>query len=237
MPLRAIKPRTTEPRKAKILLFGKAGIGKTWLSLDFPKCYYIDSEGGASLAHYQEKLLNSGGAYLSVKNGANDPFTILDQFKSLAKDKHEFKTVAIGSITKVYLTLIAKEAERLGAKDVFGASKKPAYAFMRQLVIAIQELDMNVILEAHEVSEWQTVNGERQEVGQTADIWEKLMYELDLVLQIKKAPHRLCQVRKSRLVGFPELETFKCDYETFEKRYGKDFLESKPKQKPDFQVS
>ena len=225
MPLKAKKPMTTEPRKAKIVIFGKAGIGKTWLSLDFPKCYYIDPEGGASLAHYQQKLLDSGGAYLSVEDGANDPLTVIGQLKALATEKHDFQTVAIGSITKLYQTIIAQETERLGVKDVFGASKKPAIAFMRQLVQWIQKIDMNVVLEAHEIAEWAVVGKERQEIGQVPDCWDKLLYELDLSLQIKKAPHRLCVIKKSRLVGFPENETFPCNYHNFAERYGKDFLE------------
>lgn len=225
MALKAKKPMTTEPRKAKIVIFGKAGIGKTWLSLDFPKCYYIDSEGGASLAHYQQKLLDSGGAYLSVSDGANEPITVIGQLRSLASEKHDFQTVAIGSITKLYQTIIAQEAERLGVKDVFGASKKPAIAFMRQLVQWIHKIDMNVVLEAHEIGEWAVIKGERQEIGQCPDCWDKLLYELDLSLQIKKAPKRICLIKKSRLTGFPENETFPCDYKSFAERYGKDYLE------------
>ena len=164
---------------------------------------------------------------MGIEDGANDFQTVIGQFKALAQEKHDYKTVAIGSITKLYQTVIAQEADRLREKDVFGASKKPAIAMMRQLVQWITRLDMNVILEAHEIGEWAVIKGERQEVGQVPDCWDKLIYELDLSLQIKKAgAARICQIRKSRLVGFPENESFPCNYHEFAARYGKDYIES-----------
>ena len=45
--LKAKDPVNAEPSKPKMLIFGKPGVGKTWGALDFPSCYYIDTEGGA----------------------------------------------------------------------------------------------------------------------------------------------------------------------------------------------
>ena len=59
--LLAKAPEAGKPGKIKMMVFSKSGIGKTWLSMDFPKPYYIDCEGGARLAHYQEKLAKAGG--------------------------------------------------------------------------------------------------------------------------------------------------------------------------------
>jgi hypothetical protein len=59
-----------------------------------------------------------------------------------------------------------------------------------------------------------------------ADIWDKLQYELDLNLQaIRRGNSRVAMVKKSRLLGFPETETFPLEYEEFAARYGKDFIE------------
>lgn len=224
--LKAKDPAQTKPGKIKMLVFSKSGIGKTWLSMDFPKPYYIDSEGGARLRHYQDKLKSVGGAYMGVEDGALDFQTVLEQVQALATEKHGYKTVAFGSITKLYQTAIANEAERLGDKDAFGASKKPAIAFMRRLINWIQRLDMNVLFEAHEGTEWGTVNGSRQEIGQLPDTWDKLIYELDLTLRLEKRGNsRVAVVRKSRLTGFPEGESFPLEYAEFAKRYGKDFIE------------
>lgn len=226
--LKAKAPEEVKPGKIKMLSFSKSGVGKTWLSMDFPNPYYIDSEGGARLGHYQDKLKKAGGAYFGIEQGALDFPTVLQEIESLATEKHPYKTLCFGSITKLYQTAIADEAKRLGDKDAFGASKKPAIAYMRRLVAWIQRLDMNVLFEAHEAVEWglNPKNGNREEVGQLPDVWDKLVYELDLTLRLeKRGPSRVAVVRKSRLVGFPEGESFPLEYAEFASRYGKDFIE------------
>ena len=228
--LKAKDPKDVEPGKIKMMIFGKSGIGKTWLSLDFPKPYYIDAEGGARLAHYQSKLAAVGGSYFGVEDGALSFEEVLGQIQALATEKHDYQTLVIGSVTKLYQTAIAEEAQRLGDKDAFGASKKPAIAYMRRLVNWVQRIDMNVVFEAHEASEWGMVNGQREQIGTNADTWDKLIYELDLTLQVvKQGPSRYALVRKSRLVGFPENEKFPLEYAEFAKRYGKDFIEGEVK--------
>jgi hypothetical protein len=100
---------------------------------------------------------------------------------------------------------------------------------MRKLVNWIHKLDMNVLFEAHEVAEWgrDPKTGQREEIGNTPDVWDKLVYELDLTLRIeKRGPARICLIRKSRLVGFPEGESFPCEYGDFATRYGRDFIEA-----------
>lgn len=231
--LKAKDPATVTPGKIKMLTFSASGVGKTWLSMDFPKPFYIDSEDGARLGHYQEKLKRAGGGYFGVDEGALHFPSVLEQIQALATEKHPYQTLAIGSITKLYQAAIAHEAERLGEKDAFGASKKPAIAAMRRLVSWIQRLDMNVLFEAHEITEW-GVNprtGQREEIGRIPDVWDKLVYELDLTLRLEKRGNsRVAVVRKSRLLGFPEGDTFPLEYAEFGTRYGKDFIEGKVSQ-------
>jgi hypothetical protein len=225
--LLAKAPKAAEPSKPKILIFGKSGVGKTWTSLDFPKCYYIDTEDGANLGHYTDKLEKSGGVYMGQADGSLDFKTVLDQIKALATEDHDYKTLIIDSITKLYNTVIANAQETLGDKDQFGASKKPAISMMRQLVNWLCRLDMNVILIAHEKINW--ANGEQ--VGVTFDCWDKLEYELHLALQItKRGDQRTAIVRKSRLLGFADASSFTWSYDDFAKRYGKDVMETKSKQ-------
>lgn len=229
--LKAVSPKAAEPSKPKVLIFGKPGVGKTWTSLDFPKVYYIDTEGGADLLHYTDKLEKSGGVYFGIEQGSLDFSAVIEQIKALATEKHSFQTVVIDSITKIFNNEIAKEAERLGDKDAFGASKKPALAMMRQLINWIQRLDMNVILIAHEKAQWGRVNGQREETGVTFDCYEKLEYELHLALNIVKLPtRRNAIVKKSRLTGFPDGEAFEWSYQEFAKRYGKDVIEKEATQ-------
>jgi len=224
--LKAIKPKQAKPAKAKILVFAKAGAGKTYTSLDFPNVYYIDTEGGASLSHYTDKLEKSGGMYLGIEQGANDFNTILEQVDALMTEQHPFKTLVIDSTSKVFNDDVAAEAERLGDKNVFGADKKRAIGFMKRLVSRLSKLDMNVILIAHEKSLW--FKGEQ--VGVTFDCWDKLDYELDLCLNvIKQGNSRKARVTKSRLEGFKDGELIDWSYETFAERYGRDVLEADAK--------
>lgn len=230
--LKAVDPKQADPSKPKVLIYGKPGVGKTWASLDFPGVYYIDTEGGADLQHYTDKLKASGGMYLGPEQGSLDFDTVIGQIQALATEEHGFKTLVIDSISKLYNVAISDEAERLGDKDAFGASKKPAIASMRRLVSWLTRIDMNVVLIAHEKPEWGVDGkGQRAEIGNTFDAWDKLEYELHLCLNIIKAgPARNAKIRKSRLIGFPDGETFKWSYKDFAEKYGKDVIEKEGKQ-------
>lgn len=227
--LLAKDPKKAEPSKPKMLLSGIYKVGKTWFSLGFPNVYYVDTEKGADRDHYTERLKTGGGVYMGPDDGTLDPEIVIGQIKALATEKHPYKTLVIDSITKIFNHIIAKEKDRLleaGKKDEFGTSKKPAIAFMNRLVMWTTRLDMNVVFIAHEKAEYGVVNGERTEVGKTADVHEKLPYELDLWLHAaKRGPQRLLTVRGSRLQGFPEGESFEMDYQEFAKRYGQSVIE------------
>lgn len=236
--LKAKKPSEATKTKSKLLVFGTSGVGKTWFSLMFPNPYYIDTEGGAALEQYQERLASSGGVYMGVKEGSLDFDTVIGQMQALATEKHDYKTLIIDSVTKLYQTEIANESERIigsGKEDAFGASKKPAIRKMRSLVNWAMKLDMNIVFVAHEITEWGLVNGQRSEIGKVADVWDKLIYELDLTLQIiKSGASRYAVVRKSRLQGFVDSEKFLLksgsEFDEFAERYGKDFIMAEVKQ-------
>lgn len=230
--LKAKSPDLTIPGKTKAVMFGPSGVGKTWFALSFPTPYYFDTEGGADLKHYQQKLKDAGGVYLGPEDGTLDFEFLIDQIKALATEKHNYKTLIIDSITKIFQTAIANEQERLGEKDAFGASKKPAIAAMRRLVNWITKLDMNVWFIAHETAEWgvNPKSGNREEIGKVPDAWDKLLYELDLGLWVqKKGNARAAFVKKSRLLGFPDGDVFPLEYDEFAARYGKDFIEAEVK--------
>lgn len=233
MPLKCKPPKKTSPRKPKVLLFGKAGYGKTWGALEFPGCFFIDCEGGATLDHYQEKLEASGGQYMGPEDGANDFPTVLEQVRLLATTKHDFKTLVVDSFSKLFNTAVALEYERMeqdkSFKDMtktFGAEKKPAVARTKQMIAWFSRLDMTVLLLCHEKALW--VDGEQ--VGATFDAWEKLDYELDFVLQlIKQGNSRKAKVGKCRLSQFREGEMFDWNYKTFAERYGIEVIEATSK--------
>lgn len=225
--LKAKSPELVKPGKIKAVIYGASGVGKTTLALSFPTPYYFDVEGGAKGPQYRELLKKSGGAYMGPEDGTLSFDTLIDQMQALATEKHPYKTLIVDSLTKLFQTTIAQEAERLGDKDAFGASKKLAVAAMRRLVMWATRLDMNIWFVCHETAEWGLVNGQRSEIGRVADVWDKLIYELDLAVQaVKRGPSRIAIVKKSRLTAFPDNEQFPLDYAEFAARHGKEVVES-----------
>ena len=228
--LLATAPELIKPRKPKILAYGGSGVGKTSFAIAFPDVYFIDAEGGATQPEYREKLKASRALYLGPDDGAASFDVVLDQVKALATQSHDRKTLVIDSLTKLFANEIAREAERLNEankKNEFGADKKPAVNYMRQLVAWLTRIDMNVILICGEVPEWgKDESGERTQIGSTFDCWPRLEYELDLAIQVVKlGDRRFGRVRKSRIAAFPHASTFDLTYDAFTKLYGRDVVE------------
>lgn len=228
--LKAVPPKAAVPSRSKCLIYGNPGVGKTWTALDFPTVYFLDTEGGASLPHYTAKLEAAGGVYLGPPDSV-DFAVVLEQVKALTEEQHPYRTLVIDSISKLFNDTVAREADRLAGenkKDEYGASKKPAVAYMRRLVAWLTRLDMNVILVAQAKDEYApSGNGDRQVIGRTFDCWDKLEYELDLCLAIeRRGSSRVAVVRKSRLEGFPPTTHLPWSYEEFANRYGRDKLEA-----------
>lgn len=223
--LRGTDPKAATPSKPKILIFGKPGVGKTWASLDFPSVYYIDTEGGANLAHYTDKLKASGGMYLGPENGANDFGVVLEEIVTLATTAHNFRTLVIDSFSKLFSSQVAMTAdamEKAGKKNEFGADKKPSVGYSRRMIHWFDKLDMNVILICHEKPVWK--NGEQ--AGVTFDGWEKLEYELHLAMNIyREGAGRKAKVSKTRLQQFKDADCIDWSYESFADRYGREAME------------
>jgi len=219
-------PKSAKPSRPKILIFGKSGVGKTWNSIDFPLVYYIDTEGGADLEHYTDKLKKAGGAYFGREDGSLDFNAVIEEVITLATTKHPYKTLVIDSFSKLFGTHIGNTEEKMLAankKVEFSIEKKEAISLTRKLVRWIDKLDMNVILICHQKDQW--TKGEV--TGQTFDGWEKLEYELHLALQItKQGNSRKARVTKTRLKEFEDGSTFDWSYPSFAKLYGQDAIES-----------
>jgi hypothetical protein len=225
--LKGKAPELIKPGKLKAVLYGVSGVGKTTLALSFPSPYYFDVEGGAKGPQYRELLKASGGAYMGPEDGTLSFDTLIEQMQALSTEKHGYKTLIVDSLTKLFQTTIAAEAERLGDKDAFGASKKPAIAAMRRLVMWAGRLDMNIWFVCHETAEWGMVNGQRAETGRVPDVWDKLIYELDLAIQAtKRGGSRYAVVRKSRITAFEDGSDFPLEYAEFAARAGKEAVES-----------
>lgn len=225
MALKGVPPKQVKPSKPKILIFGEPGKGKTWGCLEFPVCYYIDTEAGADLAHYQDKLKNAGGAYYGIDQGSRDFKAVIDEVKSLATERHKYKTLVIDSFTKIY-NIERSKAEASGGSE-FGRDKKEANKPTRQLITMLDKLDMNAILVCHEIDKWGKVGAAREAIGKTYDGFDKLEYEMHLVLQIvRRAGQTKAIVVKSRFEQFKEGTDFLWSYEAFAEKYGREIMET-----------
>lgn len=232
--LKAREPKAQKVGHFKGVAYGKQGGGKSWFALQLPRPYYIDVEEGSEREQYQARLLQAGGKYMDRGDGAGSFEVVIDQVKALAAEDHPFQTLVIDSLTKLTMIENASERERIGSNDPFSSYKKAGVAKTMRLLDAISKLDMNVVLIAHEIPEWQTIDGKREQTGVMPDCYDKVSYELDLTLRIllTSKGNRVAQIGKSRILGFPEGDRFNLQvngtdtsYEEFAKRYGKDALE------------
>ncbi len=229
--LNATEPSDVKPSKPKIMIFGKPGVGKSWSALDFPSVYYIDTEGGANLGHYADRLKKSGGVYFGPSQGSNDFSAVTEEIITLATTQHRFRTLVIDSFSQIFNTQVSADHERMekAGRDMektFGAEKKGAINWVRRWLRWFDRMDMNVVLICHEKDAY--VDGKL--TGVAADAWVKMEYALHLNLHITKAgPIRRARVVKSRLLGFPDAEVFDWNYAAFAERYGKDIIESSSK--------
>ena len=215
------KPTEAKRSRPKILVSGDAGVGKSFFSLAFPNVAYADIEDGVTGPQYMDRLNAHGGMYLGRSDGSQDPKVLLEQVKALASEEHPYKTLVFDSISKIYNNIIASEAERLGPeKMAFGNEKRPAIAWIRQIINWTSKLDMSVVFVAHSKPTW--VNDKQGPA--TFDCFEKLSYELDLWIEVvKRGPNRLAIIRKSRLTQFPEGTNFPLDFAEFKKRWDSEY--------------
>lgn len=220
--LKAKQPEQVVPSKPKFMISGESGIGKTFFALDFPKPYLIDTEGGATREQYQQKLKNSGGAYFGKDEGSQDFQAVIEEVKALTTTKHEYKTLIIDSFTYLYM-LEASEAESKGGSD-FGRDKKMANIPTRQLISVLEKCDMNIILICHSKIKWERRGKDIIDAGTTFDGYDKLEYILDIWINILKGG-KTFEVKKSRVAGLKQGDSYPLTYDEFSGIYGKEVVE------------
>jgi hypothetical protein len=214
MPLRAKKPAAVEKR-LKFLLYGEMGVGKTMSAIQWKNAYFIDCEHGGEEDEYREQLERAKSEIFQT----TEMREIAIELRELRSTKHDFRTVIIDPITVPYHDTVIEQEEIVGTD--WGAHYREADKELRKLFKLLMLLDMNVIVTAHAKWEYQEVGGTTKRVGVTFDASTKLGYMFDLVLFMERhASKRVVTVRKSRIRGFPDGETFEWSYEEFMRRYG-----------------
>ena len=223
MALRGKKP-TSEKKRLKVLFFGKPNTWKTRTSISFPSPYVIDTERGAENEQYTKSIIDSGGVYFHT----TDFDEITAETIGLMTEKHRFKTLLIDPLTVPYVGECDAEARRLAtAKDPsgseFGRNKQIPDRKLKHLCTLLLRLDMNVIITSHAKAEWKNSSPTGQD---TFDCYGRLEYLFDLVIEAqKRGKERIALVRKTRIMGFEEGDTFPFTYDEIANRYGREDLE------------
>ena len=216
MSLRAIKPEGTKKR-LKAFLYGNAGTGKTTCAISFPRVYLIDTEKGAEHSQYTDLLSKGGGVVFQT----NDFDEVLSEVKALLSEKHEYKTLVIDSFTNLYNDLLDKSAARNGTE--FGRHYADANKQIKNLLNLLLRVDMNILITCHSKTEY---GSNLAVIGNTYDGYKKLDYLFDLVFEIqKRGADRVALIKKSRIAGLPDGESFPFSYDEIAERYGRDVLE------------
>lgn len=226
MALKAKQPEAIEVSKPKFLISGESGVGKTMFALDFPKPYIIDTETGATRPQYQEKLKKVGGVYFGKEEGSQDFNSVLEEVRTLATTKHEYKTLIIDSFSYLYMLEAAIAEEIVG--NAFAADKKAAQKPTKQMIRWLDKLDMTVILICHSKVKWVRKGKELISEGTTFDGWDKMEYILDLWIEILKGG-KTFMIRKSRIESLKQDDSMPLSYSAFADVYGKDIIEAESK--------
>lgn len=216
MSLDAKKAEHVEKR-FKAVFFGEPATYKTYTSINFPAPYLIDTENGAQYEQYVDCLNKKNGAVLRTV----DFEKILSNVKSLATEKHPYKTLIIDSATILYDNLL-EEAEKKVGND-FGKHYGVANKQMKNLIMWIYRIDMNVILTAHSKNKY---GPQMSVIGKTIDCYQKLGHLLDLYIEVQRhGDLRKAHVIKSRIPCFHENQIFDFNYESLTNIYKKEKLE------------
>lgn len=218
----ALRGKAPEPaaKRLKALLFGEAGAGKTTAAIQFPRPYVIDTEMGAENDQYAASIRSGGGAYWQC----NDWDEIVREVRTLLTEQHEYRTLVLDPITTIYDDAIDKAEEEVG--NDWGRHTAAARKDWKRLGRLLVRLDMNVIITAHAKKEYGEGKNAKV-IGLTYEGPKGLDYLFDLVLEVsRRGPkERVGVVRKTRVEGFPEGDSFAFSYAEMARRYGRDVLE------------
>lgn len=225
--MRAKKPEMKEKR-LKMYIYGPAGSGKTWASLQFPDAIILDTEKGTDF--YANAIAKNNSVVLQTTN----PDEIREEIKELLTTPHDRKTLIIDPMTQIYQA-IQEKWTRIFEKNTPGKAGEiqdfgmrywgKVKSEMKSLQRMILAIDCNVIITSHQ----KDVYGSNfNKIGVTYDSMRGDDYLFDLIFQIeKKGDKRIARTIKERAeVGMNKFpEEFEWSYANFCQFYGKEVIE------------
>jgi len=215
-------------KRAKILLYGEPGVGKTTTALKFPAPYIIDTEKGAEHKDYLELLTKNKGAIFQ----SCDYDDIMDEVKSLTFEKHPFKTLVIDSITPVFEGLKRSYGKDEKIGTLFSRDKHAANGDLTDLGLLLLRLDMNIIITSHAKMKYKMIaddySGKKtlEAIGFCGIGIETLSYIFDFEAELQfRGKRHVGNVSKTRFKEpFPVGKDISLEFKDIAEKYGEEIL-------------
>ncbi len=223
------KARSLEKR-LKLFLWGDSGVGKTTLSLQFPKPVVIDLEGGADLY---------GESFDFDVLRASTADEVMEAVQWLLTHPHAYRTLVIDPITVYWDALQKKWSDvflrrNKGSKgykfefyDLQPRDWMTVKAEFKDLIRKLIALDMNVIVTARQKVQYAD-GAFMKAIGETFDGEKSLPYLFDTIVRLYRDEKGqfLGECLKDRSNKLPT-GAFEVSYARFEELFGKKALARK----------
>lgn len=214
-------------KRLKALAWGDSGVGKTYLSLQFPKPVVIDLEGGTDL--YGESF-----DFDVIRASTADE--VMEAVQWLLTNSHPYRTLVIDPITVYWDALQKKWSDIFLRRNKGSKGYKFEYYDLqprdwmtikgesKELTRKLIALDMNVIVTARQKVQYAD-SGFMKAVGETFDGEKSLPYMFDTIVRLYRDDKGrfLGECLKDRSNKLPRGE-FECSYAHIEEYFGKEML-------------
>lgn len=232
-------------KRLKLLVWGKSGVGKTRLALEFPDVVIVDFEKGTE--PYAKEMIEKGKKFHANREEVASFDDLKRTIHWLMSNDHHYKTFVVDPISVAWdlcqakwaKLFLAKRTGKVGHKgdfyDIQPGDWRLIKADWKSTILAAIALDMNIIFTAHDRVLYKD-SGLMVPVGHTYEAEKNTHFLFDTVLRIrfgKDSKHRILTMERdrNRMMEAKQTKEVEFDemYKLFETWYGKDSLEKDAK--------
>lgn len=222
MALKAKKPEKKDNR-LKMLLYGNHGSGKSHFCCDIPRTYFIDTESIDQYSQFVDMLHSKDSAFVTM----HDLSEVINEVVSLLKEKHDYRTLVIDSLSVLYTNMCNKEYDIVG--DQYARNTAKPKRMLMHLADLLTRLDMNIIVTSHQKDKYESI-GKDNIVSKVYDIPDKLGYMLGMVARADKiGPINKMNILKTRYKEFETNSWVEMSYKEISSRLGEELFSKESK--------